>query len=180
MSVISDNRGRFAHITDEEFESRQKFISGVQSTISELRAGLESPAVRRKIESDEAKARRNQNQAFSGSPVNLREQENSRFIQETHQTTTNILLEQDMALDNLNSAVDRLERIGREVNVELKEQNLMLTQLDDDLDDAGNKMNFVMAKLAKLLKTKDSCQIWTIVILFFVLLILIALVIWAP
>jgi hypothetical protein len=40
------------------------------------------------------------------------------------------------------------------------------------LDEAGEKMNFVMAKLSKLLKTKDGCQIWTIVILAVILVIL--------
>lgn len=34
----------------------------------------------------------------------------------------------------------------------------MLDQLDDDLDDAGEKMNFVMAKLGKLLKTKSNAM----------------------
>ena len=33
-------------------------------------------------------------------------------------------------------------------------------------------MNFVMAKLSALLKTKDSCQIWTIVILAVILVVL--------
>lgn len=33
-------------------------------------------------------------------------------------------------------------------------------------------MNVVMASLSKLLKTKDGCQIWTIVILAVVLIIL--------
>ena len=37
-------------------------------------------------------------------------------------------------------------------------------------------MNFVMGKLAKLLKTKDSCQLWTVLILTLVLVILIFLV----
>ena len=36
-------------------------------------------------------------------------------------------------------------------------------------------MNFVMGKLAKLLKTKDSCQIWTVVLLTLILILLIFL-----
>jgi hypothetical protein len=37
--------------------------------------------------------------------------------------------------------------IGKEVNQELKEQNLMIDTLETDLDDAGNKMNVVMGEL---------------------------------
>jgi len=58
------------------------------------------------------------------------------------------------------------------IHEELVDQNRKLNKLDDDLDEAGNKMNFVMAKLSKLLKTKDGCQIWTIVILALVLVVL--------
>ena len=74
--------------------------------------------------------------------------------------------------------MDRLGDMGRVINTELREQNQMLDELDDDIDEAGNKMNFVMAKLAKLLKTKDGCLIWTIVLLTLLLVILIALTIW--
>jgi hypothetical protein len=57
----------------------------------------------------------------------------------------------------------------------LKEQNRLLDDLGDDIDDAGEKMNFVMGKLSKLLKTKDGCQIWTIVILALILIVLVGL-----
>jgi syntaxin 6 len=43
---------------------------------------------------------------------------------------------------------------------------------------AAEKMNFVMGKLAKLLKTKDSCQIWVIIMLTLVLVMLIFLVVY--
>jgi hypothetical protein len=89
-----------------------------------------------------------------------------------------MLGEQDEALESLGDAVDRLGRIGQEVGEELKEQNIMLDGLDDDLDSAGNRMGVVQAQLSKLLKTKDGCVIWTIVILCLILALLIALVIW--
>ena len=34
-----------------------------------------------------------------------------------------------------------------------------------DIEQASDKMNTVQAALEKLLKTKDGCQIWTVVIL---------------
>jgi hypothetical protein len=40
------------------------------------------------------------------------------------------------------------------------------------MDHAGEKMNVVMEALGKLLKTKDGCQIWTIVILAGILILL--------
>jgi hypothetical protein len=48
----------------------------------------------------------------------------------------------------------------------------MLDRLDTDLEQATTKMDVVMEALQKLLKTKDGCQIWTIVILTFILILL--------
>jgi hypothetical protein len=44
--------------------------------------------------------------------------------------------------------------------------------VSSNLSFLGNKMNVVMATLSKLLKTKDGCQIWTIVVLVLILCIL--------
>ena len=59
-------------------------------------------------------------------------------------------------------------------------QNKMLDGLGEDLDDAEEKLGVVMGKLGKLLKTKDGCQLWTIVSLAIVLIVLTALVIYLP
>ena len=124
------------------------------------------------------------------------ERDNTRFVRGQQQETMEMIEQQDVALDSLGNAVDRLEGMGRTINTELKgmrrrynphreltyfcvfaEQNRLLDELDQDIDDAGEKMNFVMGKLSKLLKTKDGCQIWSIVILSLILIILVGLVV---
>lgn len=54
----------------------------------------------------------------------------------------------------------------------------MIEDLDGDMDDSLKKMNFVQAKLGKLLKTNDMGQICTIVVLFLILVVMIFLVIY--
>lgn len=105
------------------------------------------------------------------------ERENTAFIKDQRQQTKMMISQQDVQLDALGQAVDRLDNIGRSINVEIKDQNRKLDDLDRDMTDAEHKMNFIQAKLSKLLKTKDGCQIWTIVILAVVLVVLVALVI---
>ena len=61
--------------------------------------------------------------------------------------------------------------------IELKEQKIMLDHLDTDMDQAGEKMNFVIEKLGKLLKTKNNCQLCTIIILTLILVILSKLIV---
>ncbi|CAN0584131.1 unnamed protein product [Ectocarpus sp. 12 AP-2014] len=46
------------------------------------------------------------------------------------------------------------------------------------MDEATESMNFVMARLGKLLKTKSKCQIWTILLLSFILIILVLMLIY--
>lgn len=162
---------KFPQIKDNELASRKKSVTDMQSTVQEVKSYLDSPAVRQKIDNDENKAKRQQYDESVNS-LNQVEEENSRFIDDQQQRTKKMISNQDVALVGLGQAVDRLETISKSVNEELKDQERMLNKLDDDLDSAGNKMNVVMASLSKLLKTKDNCQIWTIVILFAILVIL--------
>jgi chromosome segregation ATPase len=128
--------------------------------------------VRRKMEDDENRGR---NQQFDESTEALRktvEKDNERFVANQKQLTQQTIAQQDVQLDHLGNAVDRLGQIGRDVHQELKEQNVMLDGLENDMTDAGQRMDAVTEALGKLLKTKDGCQIWTIVILAVILVIL--------
>lgn len=181
-------RDKFPHIRDSELESRRQFVLELQHVVDGVKAAADSEGVRRKLESDAARGRRDghdeaisalSSSSSSGGGGGSREsRENARFLREQRLETQSMIGHQDVAIDSLGVAVDRLGQMGKEVNLELKEQNLLLQGLDDDLDEAGNRMNAVMGSLAKLLKTKDGCMIWTIVLLFLILVLLIALVIW--
>lgn len=176
VDMAERNRDKFQHISDHELNQRKKFVDDMQRSIYEVKNAMESDRVRRKLEDDESKTRSTQNSESMGA-INSREASNTNFVKDQRQQAQAMIGQQDVALGGLETAVDRLHVAGEAIGEELKLQNKMLNELDDDLDDAGNKMNFVQAKLSKLLKTKDGCQIWTIVGLAVVLLILTALVI---
>ena len=88
------------------------------------------------------------------------------------------MCEQDDMLEELDGAVDRTHNMAITIQDELKDQRNMLDSLESDLEETSDKMQFAMSKLQKLLKTKDSCQIWTIVALVIVLLVLVFLAIY--
>ena len=87
--------------------------------------------------------------------------------------------EQDEGLEQLDGAVDRIHGMAEEIHGELSAQARMLDDMEDELDETTEKMNFVMGKLSKLLKTKDTCQLWTIVALTVVLIVMVFLVIYS-
>ena len=174
VEQIEKNRSKFPHVKDQELSLRKKFVMDTQATIND---GMDSSAVRRKLEEDELKNRKQMQSAEYSTNSGL-ESENSAFIANQSKYAHAQIKEQDVQLEGLGHAVERLDNMAGAINEELKDQGRMVTQLEDDLDDAGNKMNFVTASLAKLLKTKDGFQIWTVVGLCLVLIILVACVIW--
>lgn len=106
------------------------------------------------------------------------EEDDNRFIANQGRQQEQKIAAQDGKLLVLGQGVDNLGMHAKVINTELKEQDKILDELGTDMDNAGDKMNVVMASLSKLLKTKDGCQLWTIVILAVVLIILVALIIW--
>jgi syntaxin 6 len=176
VDMADRNRDKFKHISDSELSQRKQFVESMVKEINAIRGGMDAPDIRRKLEDDENKNKRVAEDDSLGAMTNI-ERDNTRFVRGQQQQTMEMIQQQDVALDSLGNAVDRLEGMGRTINTELKEQNRLLDELDQDIDDAGEKMNFVMGKLSKLLKTKDGCQIWTIVILAIILIILVGLVV---
>ena len=89
-----------------------------------------------------------------------------------------MLSQQDEALEGLDEAVTRVGIMAEDIHEELGQQNKMLADFDDDLADAEEKLGLVMGKLGKLLKTKNRCQLGTILVLCLIVLILLFLVIY--
>ena len=89
-----------------------------------------------------------------------------------------MMSQQDEVLDDLGEAVTRVGAISSTINSEIADQTKMLKSLDDDLADAEEKLGLVMGKLGKFLKTKDKCQIGTILCLTLIVIILFVCVIY--
>lgn len=138
----------------------------------DVKNGMDSPWVRKKVEEDEIKSKRTGYDEVHNALTKSVEEDNSRFIRDQKQVTQSSIKQQDESIEQLGQAVERLGQVGREINTEIKEQNIMLDELGNEIDDSHSRMNAVQASLGKLLKTKDGCQIWTIVILTAILLLL--------
>ncbi|KAH9130702.1 hypothetical protein LEN26_004559, partial [Aphanomyces euteiches] len=89
-----------------------------------------------------------------------------------------IVKDQDADLDQLNVSVKRLGHVAVEINTEIKSQNKMLDDIELDMDDTQERMNFVMLRMSRLLKTKDTCQLGSILLLMAILVVLVFLVIY--
>lgn len=172
LDTVDKNRAKFSALKDGEIQSRRQFVNEMQNVVSEIKAGMDSPAVRRKLDADDAKGRRGSNYEVHNAMQRAIDEDNDRFVGDQRTQTRQIINQQDDSLEQLGAAVDRLHVAGKEINREVKEQNIMLDELGNEIDTAGGRMQQVQDALGKLLRTKDGCQIWTIVILTLILLIL--------
>lgn len=177
VDMVQKDRAQFAHIDDYELEQRDAYIKKIRKNLNEMKSTYQGERVKRKMIADERKEIESKPMSNLGA-TNSDEAENTHFIHDQQAQGQMIIRQQDEELEELGYAVDRVNDMAVGINDELKTQNRMLTDLEADIDEAAEKMNFVMGKMAKLLKTKDTCQIWTVIILCFVLVLLVFLVIY--
>ena len=67
-----------------------------------------------------------------------------------------LINQQNEQLDQISEIAARLNNHARAINDELVDQNVVIRKLDSEVDANIEKMNFVMKKLAKLLKTSGK------------------------
>jgi predicted nucleic acid-binding Zn-ribbon protein len=140
-------------------------------TASAVKNSRDSLNVRQKLESDTAKSNRASYDEEAKGHGSI-EKENDRFVKDQKVVIKEAIKKQDENLLILGHAADRLHEVGKNIKDELDDQKGMIDGLEGEIDDASDRMNSVQAALTKLLKTKDGCQIWTIVILAVILILL--------
>ena len=176
VELVQKDREQFAHIDDFELVDRTDYITKTREEVRAVAAYFKGNEVKQKMIADERDAVASTAGAMGA--TNSEEAENTHFIVDKQAEARMIMQQQDEDLVELGQGVDRLNELSQGINQELKTQNQMLSDLDRDIDEAAEKMNFVMGKMARLLKTKDTCQICVILVLTFILLLLVFLVIY--
>lgn len=79
-------------------------------------------------------------------------------------------IESDEHLIEINEIAKNLKFNVSAINDSLKDQNRMAKEISGKMEISQNKMNFVTEKLGTILKTRDNKQLYTIIILWLVLM----------
>mmetsp|Transcript_17562 Transcript_17562/g.45230 ORF Transcript_17562/g.45230 Transcript_17562/m.45230 type:complete len:149 (-) Transcript_17562:81-527(-) len=103
--------------------------------------------------------------------------DNNAFLEREQAQQQLIMQRQDETLDQIAASAQRLQGAANAVNQELKEQAEMLKELDEDMEKQTEKLNFVMKRMGRLLKTSNNKELCLIIGLFLLMLVLIFLVI---
>ncbi|OQS00139.1 hypothetical protein THRCLA_06205 [Thraustotheca clavata] len=166
---IEDDRTRFLHIDQVELSNRKAFVSNTRQELLKMTTEVTSEVVKTKVRRDERKMLQ---------PLESKGIDHNTILVDEKDRQQQIIKEQDTSLDQLHTSVTRIGHVAVAINTEIKSQNVMLKDVEADLDDTTERMNFVMARMSKLLKTKDTCQLSGIIILTIVLMIMVFLVIY--
>jgi syntaxin 6 len=175
VSLVESQREKFSHISSTELYDRTTLVSTSQERLNRAKQDMNSSSVKSKLLQDE---RNKAIRRAAASHDNEERKEQTAFIADSAARTSLMMQQQDETLEDLDEAVIRVGNMATSIHEELGQQNKILNEMDDDLADAEEKLGVVMGKLGKLLKTKDKCQLGTILTLIVIVIVLLFLVIY--
>mmetsp|Transcript_10547 Transcript_10547/g.17215 ORF Transcript_10547/g.17215 Transcript_10547/m.17215 type:complete len:254 (+) Transcript_10547:566-1327(+) len=173
LQRVQTHRSNFAHISDNELASRQGFIRQVKGEVNKMKSTMSSPQTLGKIDQDNKKELLRQKNTEKSN-----DDTNTSFIENQQMQQMQVMRQQDEHLDELEQGASRLGYMATAIGEEIDSQNLMLDQLGDDIEATQGRMESVLGRMDKMLKTNDRCQTWTILSLIMVLIVLVILVAW--
>lgn len=202
ISIVDTNRSKFPQISDAELASRQKFVSNTKQQLQSISKAINAPPPKQasavNILSQQQQSNNSSNsntrnalmakKQTPGGPAHTGKQTpagpsssssgNSDPLSGQRDQQMYAEQEQDLVLDDMMAALATLQNVGVDINTELKTQESMLTELDDEIDAAQSTMSRTLKKLDKLLASSDKGRLGCIGMLFAVALILLFVIIY--
>ena len=178
LKRIQSKRSAYAHIDDTELMKRKMAIKELKVDINMMRSKLNDKSTQQKIDEEEQKEFRRKGRR-KGQHIELSQNDGmgaGGYAEEQQQRQDLLRRQQDEHLGDLEDSVGRLGVMATSINVEIEEQNRMLDEFDDDLEKAQGRMETVLVKMDKMLKTKNRCQTCTILWLIVIVIVLFFLV----
>lgn len=169
IKVVEANPARFP-LRPGELDSRKKWTGNQHRVCLEVRNKINGPQAKARIEADKKKAA-----VFAAEQAREKkktEETNASSIGSSKQVHEQIINQQDETLTELARVTDRLGQTALVINTELQDQQRLLGELDRDIDRQQEKMNYVMGKMSKLLKTNDTKQLMLVIVLIVVAIVL--------
>jgi len=174
--IVESNRPRFPQITEQELNSRKGFVSETQAALQAYREQLRRSATKQSNENRRDLMQPGQQSRFTSAASSQVNREQDDYVSSAQSQQQALVKQQDLVLDDMEGALMRLGNIGDDIETELKEQDLMLTEVDENMDTAQGNMNLVLKKMDKLLKTSDRGRICCVIGLFFLAILLVILI----
>eukprot|EP01091_Cochliopodium_minus_P004262 TRINITY_DN1415_c0_g1_i1.p1 TRINITY_DN1415_c0_g1~~TRINITY_DN1415_c0_g1_i1.p1 ORF type:complete len:249 (-),score=79.23 TRINITY_DN1415_c0_g1_i1:31-777(-) len=168
------------NLTHEDVKNRKNFLYAVQNRLKKITNDLNSNQTKGRIEKDKKELlMKNKN------PVNDKHQQwkeaiegdNQQYIQVQQQRQREIMDNQDKNLELLGQGVTRVGEMAITINEEIKDQDKLIGEVEEDMDKTMVNMQKAIRKLDKLIeKAGDGGVICIIVVLVLILVGLVVLI----
>ena len=116
-------------------------------------------------------------QDFVNRPSAARNIDNGNYSDDGMQRQQQLMQQQDQGLEMLAQSAERLGSLSMAISDELNQQNIMLDDMDRDLEEAGNNLDYVTKKTQEFIEKSGGTQnfmlILTLVVIVIVLFLLI-------
>jgi hypothetical protein len=191
ISVVERKRQSFLDISDEEMSNRRNFVNEKSQFLREIESQMTSERSKKKIQSDANAAKNKQNGSgrkdstgsTEGKKKNLFESMGAEAaaaetLAGKKLRETQIIEEQDEVLRDMSAAVDRLGSVAGEININLKQKEKAMEEMDMEMDIATNMFDTVLGKLDTLLASSNNGRICCIIGLAGVAFLLLFLIIY--
>jgi len=176
IAIVESKRARFKDIDDAELDSRKQFVNDMRAMTQTCEETLTSDRTLSKIKTDKRKNnRRDLFDTTSSSDVSLHMGGEGRDYKQNQKQMEE---KQDVILDDMMGALERLGDIGGTINVELTAHNKTIQELDEDVEKGMGSMGVVMGKMTKLLGTSNKGKLCCILFLFLLAVVLLFCVIY--
>jgi len=168
LSVYNENPDDSLSLV--ELKKRKLFIQHHETQLAEIKTEMTS----KKTQSLVRKHREEIIQKRSGRPSDYWEEtEITSAIGDFQKQQLDVREEQDEILSGMIVSLQRLGAMGNTIEIELKEQNKMLEEVDEDMETAQDRLASLTVKLDKLLGQSGKNKICLIIFLVMVLIFLV-------
>ncbi|PNW82698.1 hypothetical protein CHLRE_06g290100v5 [Chlamydomonas reinhardtii] len=154
----SENPQRF-NLTPEELSSRRRWITNTRRQLDGMKDTLRTAtAPAPAVSAAESKAIA----------------QNDKFLTGQYESQQLVMKRQDQDLEDIEQAVIRIGRQGREIGNELAEQERMLDELDQDVDTTHSRLKAAQKKMQELIRKSGSNTQLVLIVVLIVILVLLA------
>lgn len=187
ITVVENNRGVFKHIDDEDLNGRRKFVNDIKAKVLHIDEFMNSARTKKKLDSDKrrdvlAPAGGRGGSGIGGMAGRNVEQwgksERQEVVERKRAEQDLREEEEKVVLDDMSSVLDRLKFVAHDTNRSLKDHSDMINNLNDSMDVSKNMMDNALRKMDVLLAKSKTGRLCCMFLLFIVVVVLFALIIY--
>ena len=120
---IASNRANFAHITDDELQSRENFVLGMKQEVDKMKTAMSSQRTTQKIEQD-ARDERKRREKERSNDMGGHNSYHDDYVRGQLQEQEMIRQDQDKHLGDLEESAVRLNLVATEIGDEIEHQSM--------------------------------------------------------